>query len=59
MPVFDVVCERVCSAAHEYLGDRADDLIVDAICFDFEGNILGKADDLGRADTDCSGGGFR
>lgn len=43
MPVFDIVCERVCDAAQTYLGDRADDLIVDAICFDFEGGILGKA----------------
>ena len=43
MPVFDLVCGRVCDAAHLYLGDRADDLIVDAICFDFEGGILGKA----------------
>ncbi len=43
MSVFDLVCERVCDEAHEYLGDRADDLIVDAICFDFEGSILGKA----------------
>lgn len=43
MSVFDVVCERVCDEAHKYLGDRADDLIVDAICFDFEGGILGKA----------------
>ena len=43
MPVFDLMCERVCDAAGTYLGDRADDLIVDAICFDFEGGILGKA----------------
>ncbi len=43
MSVFDLVCERVCDAAHLYLDDRADDLIVDAICFDFEGGILGKA----------------
>ena len=43
MPVFDLMCERVCDAAQAYLGDRADDLIVDAICFDFEGGILGKA----------------
>lgn len=42
-PVFDLMCERVCDAAQVYLGDRADDLIVDAICFDFEGGILGKA----------------
>ena len=43
MQVFDLVCERVCDAAQTYLGDGANDLIVDAICFDFEGNILGKA----------------
>ena len=43
MQVFDLVCERVCDAAQIYLGDRADDLVVDAICFDFEGGILGKA----------------
>lgn len=41
--VFDLMCERVCIAAQAYLGDGADDLIVDAICFDFEGGILGKA----------------
>ena len=43
MSVFDLMCERVCDAAHEHLGDRASDLVVDAICFDFEGGILGKA----------------
>ena len=43
MQVFDLVCERVCDAAQQYLGDRASDLIVDSICFDFEGGILGKA----------------
>ena len=43
MPVFDLVCERVCVEAHKFLGDNVDDLIVDAICFDFEGEILGKA----------------
>ena len=43
MQVFDLVCERVCDAAQQYLGDRAEDLIVDSICFDFEGGMLGKA----------------
>ena len=43
MPVFDLMCERVCDAAQSYLGGRADELTVDAICFDFEGAILGKA----------------
>ncbi len=41
--VFDLVCERVCEEARRYLADRADDLVIDAICFDFEGGILGKA----------------
>ena len=43
MPVFDLMCERVCDAARDFLADSADDLTVDAICFDFEGGILGKA----------------
>ena len=43
MSVFDAVCELVCDEARKFLGDNADDLIVDAICFDFEGEILGKA----------------
>ena len=41
--VFDLVCARVCQEARQYLADRADDLVIDAICFDFEGGILGKA----------------
>lgn len=41
--VFDLVCARVCQEAQRYLADRADDLVIDAICFDFEGGILGKA----------------
>ncbi len=43
MSVFDLVCERVRDEARLFLADRADSLIVDAICFDFEGGILGKA----------------
>ena len=54
MQVFDLMCERVCDEAHRYLNDkmhardadlraRANALIIDAICFDFEGDILGKA----------------
>ena len=42
-PVFDLVCELVCEEARKYLGNGADGLIMDAICFDFEGGILGKA----------------
>ncbi|MXY47444.1 MAG: cobalamin biosynthesis protein CbiD [Chloroflexi bacterium] len=54
MQVFDLMCERVCDEARRYLNgkmhardadlrERANDLIIDAICFDFEGDILGKA----------------
>ena len=41
--VFDLVCERVCEEARLYIADRSDDLVIDAICFDFEGGVLGKA----------------
>ncbi len=41
--VFDLVCARVCHQAQEYLADRADAIVIDAICFDFEGGVLGKA----------------
>jgi cobalt-precorrin-5B (C1)-methyltransferase len=56
MSVFDLICERVCIESQKHLstgsgqalslskgripGDR---LIIDCICFDFEGNVLGKA----------------
>ncbi len=43
MAVFDLICERVCDAAQAYLDDRAAGIVVDAVCFDFEGGILGKA----------------
>lgn len=41
--VFDVVCARVCRQAQEYLADKADAIVIDAVCFDFEGGVLGKA----------------
>ena len=41
--VFDLVCARVCRQAQEYLADKADAIAIDAICFDFEGGVLGKA----------------
>jgi cobalt-precorrin-5B (C1)-methyltransferase len=43
MQVFDLMCERVCVECRKFLEDRADRLIVDCICFDFDGNILGMA----------------
>lgn len=41
--VFDLVCARVCRQAQEYLADKADAIVIDAVCFDFDGGILGKA----------------
>lgn len=41
--VFDLVCARVCGQAQEYLADKADAIVIDAVCFDFDGGVLGKA----------------
>lgn len=41
--VFDLVCARVCRQAQEYLADKADAIVIDAVCFDFDGGVLGKA----------------
>ncbi len=43
LSLFPVLCQRVCDASLEYLGDSAGSLIVDAMCFDFDGTLLGSA----------------
>lgn len=43
MEVFPLMCQLVCQQAQKYLGDDDDAIIVDALCFDFEGNLLGAA----------------
>ena len=48
MEVFPLMCQLVCQQAQKYLGqdpdkDTSDAIIVDALCFDFEGNLLGAA----------------
>jgi len=43
MDVFDLICRKVCEESKVYVGEKGSDLIVDSICFDFEGNVLGKA----------------
>ena len=48
MEVFPVMCQMVCEQAQKYLGQDSDTdpgeaIIVDALCFDFEGNLLGSA----------------
>ena len=41
--VFPLMCQMVCEESRKQLGDDADSLIVDTLCFDFEGNLLGHA----------------
>ena len=43
LAVFPRMCEMVCDQSRKQLGDDADSLIVDVLCFDFEGNLLGHA----------------
>lgn len=43
MGVFPLMCQLVCVEAQKYLGDDSEAIIVDALCFDFEGSLLGAA----------------
>jgi cobalt-precorrin-5B (C1)-methyltransferase len=43
MSVFPLMCQLVCEQAQKYLGDDGPSITVDALCFDFEGNLLGAA----------------
>ena len=43
LALFPALCQRVCEASHRHLGADADALIVDALCFDFDGTLLGSA----------------
>lgn len=43
LDVFPLMCRMVCDESRRQLGDDADALIVDVLCFDFEGNLLGHA----------------
>lgn len=49
LSVFPRMCAMVCAASRQHLGADADTLIVDALCFDFDGTLLGYAstDDAG------------
>ena len=42
-PVFPLMCRLVCQESHKLLGADAGKLIVDALCFDFDGALLGHA----------------
>ncbi len=41
--VFPLMCRLVCEESHKLLGADAGKLIVDALCFDFDGTLLGHA----------------
>ena len=43
MNVFPVMCRMVCEESHKLLGQQSSDLIVDAMCFDFDGTLLASA----------------
>ncbi len=43
LSVFPLMCQLVCEESRKLLGDEADSLIVDAMCFDFDGALLGHA----------------
>ncbi len=41
--VFPTICEMVCQESAKLLGRDADALIIDTLCFDFDGALLGHA----------------
>lgn len=43
MQVMPMICRMVCDESRKLLGDEADLVIVDSMCFDFDGALLGWA----------------
>jgi len=43
MPVFSLMCQKVCLESQKLLGPDAAAIIVDTLCFDFDGALLGQA----------------
>ncbi|MSQ05899.1 MAG: cobalt-precorrin-5B (C(1))-methyltransferase [Dehalococcoidia bacterium] len=43
LSVFPLMCQMVCQESLKLLGDDAGTLVVDALCFDFDGTLLGHA----------------
>ena len=45
MSVFPLLCQKVCEESQKFLGDgpHGSKLIVDCLCFDFDGKLLGTA----------------
>lgn len=43
LSVFPLMCRLVCEESQKLLGTDADSLIIDTMCFDFDGTLLGHA----------------
>ena len=43
LSLFTLMSQMVCDESHKLLRDDAEKLIVDAMCFDFDGTLLGYA----------------
>ncbi len=43
LEVFPLMCQMVCAESQKLLGDDGDALIIDTMCFDFDGALLGHA----------------
>ena len=43
LSVFPLMCQLVCEESRKLLGADADSLMIDAMCFDFDGTLLGYA----------------
>ena len=43
LSVFPLMCRLVCEESRKLLGSDADSLIIDTMCFDFDGTLLGHA----------------
>ena len=43
MQVIPKICQMVCDESRKLLGDDADSVVVDSMCFDFDGTLLGWA----------------
>jgi cobalt-precorrin-5B (C1)-methyltransferase len=41
--IFPLMCRMVCDESRKLLGKDADALIIDTMCFDFDGTLLGHA----------------
>ena len=41
--VFSLMCQLVCQESRKLLSDDAENLVIDTLCFDFDGALLGQA----------------